>query len=208
MAKLLHIEASPRKERSHSIDVARALIESYREANPADSVATWDLWSAPLPEFDEAAINASYAAGQGQPLSYEQQTIVGRFRQVFDRFAAADKYLISMPMWNFGIPYKLKHWIDVLTQPGLAFEVTPEGAYRGLLSDRKAVVVHASGAQYDAAPMNAMDHAEPYVRTWLGFVGITDAQVINVAPTAADPDTVKAAQEKAKEQAREVGASL
>lgn len=208
MAKLLHIEASPRKERSHSINVARALIESYRQANPADSIATWDLWSTPLPEFDEAAINASYAAKRGQPLTDEQQAAYNRLKRVFDRFAEADKYVFSLPMWNFGVPYKLKHFIDVVSQSGMAFNITHEGGYEGLLGGRPTAVVYASGGDYSSEPMASLDHQRPYFERWLNFVGITDAKIINVAPTAADPETVKAARAKADEQARDVGASL
>ncbi|TWT75938.1 FMN-dependent NADH-azoreductase 1 [Posidoniimonas polymericola] len=208
MAKLLHIEASPRKERSHSLSVARALIDAYREANPNDEVETWDLWSTPLPEFDDAAINASYAAKRGQPLTADQQAAYDRLEQVFDRFAAADKYVFSLPMWNFGVPYKLKHFIDVVSQSGMAFKILPEGGYEGQLGGRPTAVVYASGGDYSSEPMTAMDHQRSYFDRWLNFVGITDVKVVNVAATAADPETVKAARAKAEQQAREVGASL
>jgi FMN-dependent NADH-azoreductase len=109
MAKLIHIQASPRGSRSASQAVASCFIESYCAAHPADTVDTLDLWHTDLPEIN------------GQPHSAEQlhawQTIV----RIADRFKSADKYLVSLPMWNFSIPYKLKHYIDLLVHRGLTF---------------------------------------------------------------------------------------
>ena len=39
------------------------------------------------------------------------------------RLDLAERVLISTPMWNFGIPYKLKHWLDIINQPGLTASI-------------------------------------------------------------------------------------
>ena len=208
MTKLLHVEASPRKERSHSIDVARTLLDAYREENPTDEVETWDLWATPLPEMDGPAIEASYLQKRGAQMNDAQQAGWDALKAAFDRFAAADKYVFSVPMWNFGVPYKFKHFVDVVTQSGLAFRMTPEGGYEGLLAGKPAAVVYASGGQYDSPQMQALDHQQPYVDLWLGFIGIKDVRTIKVAPTAADADAVQAAKQRAADEARAVGASL
>lgn len=208
MAKLLHIESSPRKERSSSIATTRELLDAYRAANPHDEVETWDLWAQPLPELDGPAIEASYLQKRGGELNPAQQAGWDALQAAFDRFASADKYVFSVPMWNFGVPYKFKQFVDVVTQSGLAFQFTPEGGYEGLLTGRPAAVVHASGGEYATPQMQALDHQQPYVDLWLGFVGVTDVRTIKVAPTASDPESVEAAKQQAAAQARTVGATL
>ncbi len=114
MTKLLCIECSPRKSRSKSIRIAKAFLDAYREANPDDEIVELDLWEKQLPEFNGNTIDAKYQVLHGQDFDSEQQAAWQAVVDVCDEFKSADKYLISLPMWNFGIPYKLKHYIDVM----------------------------------------------------------------------------------------------
>ena len=100
MVKVLYVEASPRKERSASIEVARAFLESYREVNPADTVHTMDVWSLNIPEFDGVAFEAKYAGIEGRDRSAEQKTMWRAFEQLAQPFREADKLVFSVPMWN------------------------------------------------------------------------------------------------------------
>jgi FMN-dependent NADH-azoreductase len=117
MARLLYIEASPRKDRSASIKVARAFVEEYKKKHPADAVDTLDLWKTDLPAFDGDVIDSKYVILHGKQPTPEQKKAWEAVEKVIDRFKSADKYLFSLPMWNFGIPYKLKHYFDVIVQP-------------------------------------------------------------------------------------------
>ena len=76
MSKLLHLEASPRGDRSASITVAKHFIDAYRAAHPGDTVETLDLWQAGLPEFNGATIDAKYAIMHGKAFSSEQQQAI------------------------------------------------------------------------------------------------------------------------------------
>ena len=136
MTKLLHIQASPRIGRSASIAVAEHFLDVYRAKHPGDTVETLNLWEADLPEFDGATIDAKYAVLHGQSHTPAQLEAWQEVERIADHFKSADKYLLSLPMWNFGIPYKLKHFIDVLVQPGLAFSFTPEAGYKGLITGK------------------------------------------------------------------------
>ena len=100
MSTLLYIESSPRKERSASIEVAHTFLDCYRAAHPTDIIDTLDVWSTPLPEFNGAALEAKYAGIEGATLSTEQATAWATIRALADRFIRADKFLISVPMWN------------------------------------------------------------------------------------------------------------
>ena len=114
MAKLLHIQTSPRGSRSASQAVAEHFIDSYRNTHRGGTVETLNVWQARLPEFDGATINAKYAIVHGQPHSPDQVHAWKAVARLADHFKSADKYIVSLPMWNFGIPYKLKHYIDLL----------------------------------------------------------------------------------------------
>ncbi len=203
MAKLLYIEASPRKARSASIQVARAFLDAYRAAHPADQVETLDLWQTPLPELDETLINARYALIQGEGHSSEQAAAWARVAMLAERFKSADKYLFSLPMWNFGIPYKLKHLIDAITHPGLTFSFAPETGYQGLVTGKPAVVVYARGGEYPAgSPAEGYDLQKRYFEQWLGFIGITAVQAVVVEPTlAAGPEGAERAKAAASQKA-------
>jgi FMN-dependent NADH-azoreductase len=206
MARLLYVEASPRKDRSHSIAVAREFLAAYADAHPGDEIATLDLWSTPLPELDGAVIDAKYRILHGQPHSPAEAAAWQTVVDVFDRFAAADRYLFSLPMWNFGIPYKLKHLIDVVTQPGLAFRHAPETGYTGLVTGKPAVAIYARGGEYGTT--SAMDHQRPYLEMLLRFIGFTEITAITIEPTLAGPDAVGRARAAAAERARSVARGL
>ena len=209
MARLLHIEASPRKQRSHSRKVAGELLEAYRKANPDDEVATLDLWSIDLPPFDGDMLDAKYAVLRGQEQSPAQVEAWREVTREFENFARADKFVLSVPMWNFGIPYRLKHYIDVITQPGLAFSFSPETGYTGLVTGKPAAVVYASGGSYQpGSGAEASDLQKPYLELWLRFIGFEAIHAVHAAPTLGAPDDVTAMQRDAIERARTLAASL
>ncbi len=133
MAKLLHISSSPRGDRSASITVAKTFLEAYAAKNPGDQIETLDLWKTKLPEFDGATIDAKYALMSGQKFTPEDEAAWQAVVKIAEHFKSFDKYVISLPMWNFGIPYKLKHYIDLIVQPGLTFSFDPNSGYSPLL---------------------------------------------------------------------------
>jgi FMN-dependent NADH-azoreductase len=202
MSKLLYIEASPRKSRSKSIEVAQFFLSKLQNAQPSVEIDKLDLWTTELPDFDGDTVDAKYAILHGQPHTPDQAKAWQRVAAVTDRFKSADWYVISLPMWNFGVPYVLKHLIDVIVQPGLTFSFSPDEGYKGLVTGKKAVVVYARGGNYSAG--TGMEGYDPQSKTLggvLGFIGITDVVNIFVEPTLAAPDDVDAVCSKAKELA-------
>ena len=202
MAKLLYIEASPRKTRSKSIEVARTFLDTLRSAKPSLEVDTLDLWSTELPRFDGNVLDAKYAIVHGQPHTDAQAQAWRQVEQVIARFKAPDCYLFSLPMWNFGLPYVLKHYIDVIIQPGLTFSFSPAEGYSGLVKGKKAVAVYARGGAYGAGTgMEGYDMQSKSLAGILGFIGLTDLTSIFVEPTLSAPAESEAAVAKAKDQA-------
>lgn len=171
MSTLLYIQASPR-ERSHSTKVAQKFIESYTQHHPEDTVDILDLWKTTLPPFDGHTIKAKYNVLHGLPHEPAEAESWEQIKSIFQRFNAADKYLMTVPMWNFHIPYPLKHYIDVITQPDLAFKLTPEGTFKPLVTGKPAVLIYASGGTYGpSSGAQALDFQKPYMKTWLEFIG-------------------------------------
>ncbi|MDB5980865.1 MAG: FMN-dependent NADH-azoreductase [Pseudomonas sp.] len=203
MPTLLHIESSPRKTRSASLDVAHAYIDAYRATHPDHSVDVLDLWSIELPEFDGVTLDAKYAEINGIPFSEAQQHAWASIRRLAQRLHDADTLLFSVPLWNFSIPYKLKHFIDVVSQGDILFS-TDEHGFTGLLKNKKAVVMYARGLDFSklsSTPAESFDFQRPYLEAWLRFIGITDVESVVVEKTLFGPEVDHAARQAARERA-------
>ncbi|MEP7022175.1 MAG: NAD(P)H-dependent oxidoreductase [Pseudonocardiales bacterium] len=205
MTRLLHISSSPRGSESESLAIGETFLDSYRDMHPDIEIDTFDLWDGSLPAFGPAAAAAKMAVFAGADPAGAEALAWQAARDTFDRFAAADKYLFTVPMWNHGVPYVLKQFIDVVSQPGLVFSFDPEQGYAGLLSGRKAAVVY-TGAVWgpDRGTGFGHDFQQPYFDDWLRWAGLTDITSIRFQPNLATADA-KAGRQAAHAQARDAG---
>lgn len=213
MTTLLHIEASPRKTRSASIEVARGFIERFRAARPDTEVTTLDLWNGALPEFGAEALDAKYAGLAGAPLTPAQENAWRTLRELAAHLHRADVIVLSVPLWNFGIPYKLKQFIDLVSQKDILFTFDPARGLAGMLNSKTAVAVYARGLDYDAqsasgTPAAEFDLQRPYVEKWLRFIGVADVHAIVVQKTLFGPDVDRGAREAAADEARELAGRI
>ena len=202
MAHLLYIESSPRKQRSASIEVAHALIDAWKAQHAIATVDTLDVWNTPLPEFDGAVLDAKYAGIQGVERTPEQKVAWAQIVELAGRFIKADIIVFGVPMWNFGIPYKLKHLIDVVSQKDLLFTFDERGL-NGLLDGRKVVVIAARGA-----PLDRAEHQISYLTTWSEMVGIEDQYNIVIEKTLLGPDVDAESRKTSTAAAIELAATL
>lgn len=208
MANLLYVESSPRKQRSASIEVARAFLDVYRASHPGHTIETIDVWNLALPEFDGAAIEAKYAGIEGRERTDEQKRVWKTIESLARPFKEADTIVISAPMWNWGIPYKLKHLIDVVSQKDILFTFDERGLL-GLLTGKKAVLVLAKGIDY--APESASrswDVQTSYLTVWLNSNGITDITLIPVEKTLFGPEVDQGSRDAAKARAIDVARGI
>jgi FMN-dependent NADH-azoreductase len=209
MARLLYIEASPRKERSASIQIAKTFVEEYERTHPEDVVETLDLWKTSLPEFDGDVINAKYAIMHGHDHTEEQKQAWRAVEDIISHFTSADKYLFSLPMWNFGIPYKLKHYIDVIVQPEYTVSFTPAEGYKGLVTGKPIATIYARGGAYGSGTgAEAFDLQKRYLETILGFIGFSDYQTIVIEPTLASAEEKASSMGTARERAKVIAAAF
>jgi FMN-dependent NADH-azoreductase len=203
MSRLLHISASPRGADSVSLAIAGTFIEEYAATHPGATVDEFDLWDGTLPEFGPAAALAKMTVfGGGTPVGEQAEAWEAAVR-TFERWDAYDRYLFSVPMWNSGVPYKLKQFIDVVSQPAKVFDVHPETGYRGLVSGKRAAVVYTSAVWGPGlGPEFGIDHQSTFFGGWLRWAGIGDVQEIRHHPTLTGSyDTER---KQADEQARRI----
>ncbi len=204
MARLLYIESSPRKKRSSSIEVARLFIEEYQKSHPHDEVFTIDLWYKEIPQFDGDVIDAKYAIMHGQSHTEAQRKAWRAVEQTIAEFKSADKYLFSIPMWNFSIPYKLKHYIDVLVQPSYVFTYSPSEGYKGLIVNKPVTLIYSRMGSYESGTESEqLDMQKKYMESILGFIGFNDFRSIIIQPTATAEQKAEAVK-KGKEQAVQI----
>ncbi|MEO3828637.1 NAD(P)H-dependent oxidoreductase [Actinomadura sp. B10D3] len=188
MSRLLHISASPRAGASESLAIATTFLDAYRDVH-GDVVDHFDLWDGSLPEFGPAGAGAKMTVLSGEEPSGEQVAAWQAAREVFERYDSYDRYLFSVPMWNSSVPYILKQFIDVVSQPGWVFAFDPLEGYRGLLRGKKAAVVYTSAVYGEGRPPAfGRDHQAPFLEGWLRWTGITDISTVEFRPDLATAD--------------------
>lgn len=211
MTRLLHIQCSPRKQRSASLEVAQSFISRFQEHNPEVEVSTLDLWDQTLPEFGQDAMDAKYAGLNGTPLTPEQQAAWNSLKTLAAHLHHADLLVLSVPLWNYSIPYKLKHFIDLVSQKDILFSFTAEHGLQGLLHNKTAVVAYARGLDFSAqsaTPAERFDFQKPYVEAWLQFVGVRNVHSVIVEKTILGEEVDRMARQAAVVQARELADRL
>lgn len=205
MSKLLFIQASPRGEQSKSIQVAETYLAALRAANPRLEVDVLALWETELPAFDGDKAAAKVNVMLGHEQSATQKTAWDLIVEIASRFIGADRYLFAVPMWNGTIPYRLKHYIDIIHQPSLLWGLKPETGYFGVLENKHATLVLTAGAYADSRPSPAFgfDYQSTYLKAWLNQAGITAIDELRFQPTLLTPDP-QGALEQAKRAAMDI----
>ena len=183
MPHLLKIDVSPRGDHSISRKLGTSFLTDWQKTHPGAQVTTRDLATAQIPYVDLQWIAGAYSAPDQH--TEEHKAALRVSDDFIAELNAADHLLITTPMYNFGIPAVLKAWVDHIVRAGKTFNVSPEGAYSGLLKDKKATVIVASGGAYTpGSPAEGYDMETPYLRAILGFIGITDVTFVRAGGTS------------------------
>jgi FMN-dependent NADH-azoreductase len=206
MSKLLHIIATPREEDSRTLKVTEAFFEGLENNDPDCKVDTLDVTKEKLPPMTIKAVSGKYVLLGGKDLPEDLKPAWNDIIKHIERFLSADGYVISYPMWNFSIPYYLKHYIDVILQPKYLFRYTDKGP-EGLAKNKKMVIITSRGGDYSLdSPSRAYDFQEPYLRAVFGLAGITDITFINSQPMdALGPEVQKQKIDASRKIAKSAG---
>ncbi|MEH2221667.1 FMN-dependent NADH-azoreductase [Nostoc sp.] len=177
MVNILHIDSSPRGERSHSRELSKEFVSAWKAAHPEDAIAYRDLGHYPVPHVDEAWIAAAFSPPETHTPELTEALRISD--ELVDEFLAADRYVFGVPMYNFNIPSTFKAYIDQIVRINRTVALDAQG-FKGLVEGKKAVIITARGGDFSAtSPFLAYDFQEPYLRAIFGFIGLTDIQFIN-----------------------------
>jgi FMN-dependent NADH-azoreductase len=186
---VLYVTSSPRGSASYSNRVAAEVLDELRARNPGAIVATRDLARDPLPHIGDDFVTATRSPNG--PQTDAQHALLAHSDALVDELFAADVIVIAAPMINFTIPTNLKAWIDYVARAGRTFRYSEKGP-EGLVSGKQVILVAARGGVY-ADTGKALDFQVPYLKSVLGFLGMTDVEVLEVEGTAYGPDAAEKA---------------
>jgi FMN-dependent NADH-azoreductase len=189
---ILHVTSSPRGAASYSNRVAAQVTAELQRRNPGATVTTRDLVRDPLPHIDDDFVVATKSPTG--PQTERQRAQLAQSDALVDELLAADLIVIAAPMINFTVPTNLKAWIDNVARAGRTFAYSEKGP-QGLVTGKQVILVVARGGVYSDKP--AFDFQVPYLKHALGFLGMTDVEVLDVEGTAFGPEVAEKAVEAA-----------
>jgi FMN-dependent NADH-azoreductase len=181
MPTLLHLDSSP-LESSISRELTREFVKTWKAAHPDGAVIYRDVAAHTPKPLDAAWIGAIYIPEEAR--TAEQKTVLAPSEELIAELESADEYVLGVAMHNFSIPSTLKLWIDQVLRRGRTFSYGANGP-QGLLQGKKATVLIASGGVYESGtPLSALNFVEPYLKTILGFVGVTEVKFVTAGGAA------------------------
>jgi FMN-dependent NADH-azoreductase len=183
---VLHIDSGILGDHSVSRRLTAAVAAQIKAEQSGATVTYRDLVASPLPHLSGAHLMAANA--KPEELNATIAAEVAESQAVLEEFLAADTIILGVPMYNFSLPSQLKAWIDRVAVAGKTFRYTAEGP-EGLAKGKKIIVVSTRGGHYSAGPAAVMDHQESYLKAVLGFLGITDIEIVRAEGLNLSPDS-------------------
>jgi FMN-dependent NADH-azoreductase len=171
MSTILHITASIRGDESVSRTLSTKLAEKLAAEQSAEVVER-DLSKNDIPYVSAERFEANGKAKEER--TAEQQELAAIADTLIEELQSADTIVLGVPVYNFGVPATFKAWADLVARAGTTFKYEENGP-EGLLSGKKAYLVAVSGG----TPMGSdFDFMSPWVKFFLGFLGIQNVEVI------------------------------
>jgi len=196
MKNLLFVTSSLSGSDSKSTQIAAEFVAAWKAAHGPVRIVNRDLAPGAIPHLTGEHLKAWMTTPERR--SEREHALAKESDPLIEEVEAADAIVIAAPMYNFAIPSTLKAWIDHITRAGRTFRYTAAGTVEGLLKNKKVFIVAARGGVYTGdSPAKPLDFQEPYLRTILGFNGLTDVTFVyvegqKISPQAADAGLVQA----------------
>ncbi len=208
MSKVLVLKANPKPvATSYTLRLSEAFVNAYKAEHPGDTIIELDLFKEKLPAIDEIGFVAWGKQGGfiPAPPTPDESAWIESNEKIIDQFLLVDKVVLAAPMWNFNFPPVVKAYIDNIIVAKKTFMYTATGPV-GLAKDKPVLLIQSRGGIYSSGPLAGYEHAESYLRSILGFIGITSFQTllvegVNMTPDKAE-DIFESAVVKAKELAK------
>jgi FMN-dependent NADH-azoreductase len=188
MATVLFIKANSRPiEQAVSVQMYQSFLESYKENHPEDHIIELDVFKENLPYYDTDKINGMFKLAKNLELTPEEKKATELVNKYLNQFLSVDKVVFAFPLWNFAVPAALHTYLDYIGQVGKTFSYTAEGPV-GLLSDKKVVLLNASGGIYSEGPAQSLEMSVNYLKVLLNFWGVQDLTTIVIEGHNQYPD--------------------
>ncbi len=198
MAKVIYVKANPKSDKeSITFRMSERFIEEYKKCNPNDEIITHDLYDEDIRFLTNSDLDDMFSGNNFDVRDYALE------------FASADKYIFAAPLWNLSFPAIFKAYIDYISFVGITFKYTESGSV-GLLQNKKAIYIVARGGEYSSPPASNMEMGSKYLKTILGFFGVTDfttiaCELTNVLQGEALENAINIALKNAEEEAKRFG---
>jgi FMN-dependent NADH-azoreductase len=186
---ILHIVSSPRGNASYSNRVAGNVVDELVRRDPDATVTVRNVATDPLPHIDDDFVAATRSPNG--PQTERQRALLAQSDALVDELFAADVVVLGAPMINFTIPSTLKAWIDNVARAGRTFSYSEAGP-KGLVTGKQVIIIGARGGVYSEAA-KPLDFQIPYLKSVLGFLGMTEVEVLEVDGTAYGPEAAEKA---------------
>ena len=177
--KLLHIDSSITGANSVTRELTALIVRQLAAAHTPTQVTYRDVVAENLPHFTAVTAPSSHPLSQAAPnLDPAQQALRDNSDAILAEFLEADTIVVGVPMYNFTLPSELKAWIDRIVVPGTTFRYGANGP-EGLATEKRVILAIARGGLYGADTAYAsLEHAESFLRTSLGFIGVKDLEIV------------------------------
>ncbi len=202
--KLLEIQSSVRQDRSVSRTLVSKFIHQWRSVHPEAQHHLRDVG-----ENSPALISAEWVSANLTPLpqqTEETKALLAESDALIRELFAADRIVLGVPMYNFGIPANLKAYFDNIIRVGHTVQYNRETtSFNGLLTGKKALIISPRVGNYaPGTPAATMDFCAPYLRFILNFLGIEDVEYIDVPHQGGEREAQQQATEAAIAQLMEL----
>jgi FMN-dependent NADH-azoreductase len=177
MKRILHLISSPRGKESYSVQLGQAIIDKIKQSYPDATVDELNLSEEHFDHLSDSHIQSFFTPHD--QLTDEHRKTSQNSDEAIERVMEADFIVIGAPLYNFGVPSSLKAWIDHVSRRGKTFRYDENGP-EGLIKGKKVYIAMSSGGVYSEGPMQSYDFLSPYLKTVLGFLGMTDVKVFRV----------------------------
>lgn len=168
--------SSIQPKESNSIKLGKAIVEKIKQKYPGSTVEELNLTDLEIPHLNSESLRRLFTPAK--LLSTEEQESIEFSNSLLQQLMSADIVVIGAPLYNFTIHSALKSWIDCITRPGLTFGYGEDGRPIGLVTGKKVYIAMSSGGVYSEGPGLENDFVAPYLKAFLGFLGMRDLTVI------------------------------
>ncbi|PQO45687.1 FMN-dependent NADH-azoreductase [Blastopirellula marina] len=181
MPHLLHIDSSPRSDRSHTRRLTADFVQRWQDQHPDGTVTYRDVGRNPLPHVTEEWIAAAFTPPEER--SPAMQVALQLSDELVDELSQADVIVAGIPFYNFGMPSGFKAYVDQIVRIGRTFLFDPhneEAPYTPLVHGKRmiAVISRGDGGYGPGGRNEKHNHLDPHLRTVLRFIGIDDLEIV------------------------------